>query len=819
MCNLFPFENNKFLRWVMKSYKIPLLLILLLFMINGVSHADYIIDSVGYKIKLDGFSALPGTIGYLPVKTKNITDIGAFLIRITYDTTMLTPVTIPGSASGNIVYDSLLMVGRGLSTILTKNPGSPDEATLYSVYSARDTSDHIINRDAIIIQFLPPYDTSFGQPVIATDTNTTTILNFLFYVNSSLTTGQSSWIYVRNYTGAGTEYRENQFSSLDGVTTIYPGPGPTFGYGKFTVGTPTIVCPDGYHVCGDSCCLDAVTNNAPTVTVPASSYSVEQGETVTFTVSSVDADGDADTLRALSLPTNATFTPSNPVVGTGSVSGVFSFTPSYSQSGTFGVSFQATDDNGSKSAIVSVSIIVAEVLVDRLFSTSAYDGSPVGGIPGATPVIFPIDLVSTHAAVYGVQFDMSYPSDMATIDSILVTTRDPEYVVYQNLGQYPDTVRVVTFGLANEAIGAADDISGAAILNAYMTIDSNATPGDYWINFYNAWESVDPDPDQPSLTLMTDSAIVQVDRHGDVNLDTTVNVADLVNVVAYIIGNYGLRARNFAAADVVKDDVVNVVDLIGIVNIIFGLPMHPSTAPTDYGDSYATMKIVYDSLTAGQLTKLSVQGDFPDDVAGVQLQIDYDPNSIELSRPELAEAASEFMLAYNNDEAGRLRMVLYSRQPWKTETLIPSGLADIILLPATVKSDIKSDDESKIHISQVYLANANAYEIPVEGPAPVVPTTFMLYQNYPNPFNPTTRIDFDINNSDGGTGVEQARLKIYNILGQHIRTLVDKDMAPGHYSISWDATDNSGRSVATGIYLYRLEVGAKFQTKKMLLLK
>ena len=97
--------------------------------------------------------------------------------------------------------------------------------------------------------------------------------------------------------------------------------------------------------------------------------------------------------------------------------------------------------------------------------------------------------------------------------------------------------------------------------------------------------------------------------------------------------------------------------------------------------------------------------------------------------------------------------------------------------------------------------------------------TFVLHQNYPNPFNPTTTIEFSLGGTDNGSLTRHVKLDIYNILGQHVRTLMDKNLVPGNYQVDWDAASSSGQRVATGIYLYKLQVGQESKSKKMLFLK
>ncbi len=95
-----------------------------------------------------------------------------------------------------------------------------------------------------------------------------------------------------------------------------------------------------------------------------------------------------------------------------------------------------------------------------------------------------------------------------------------------------------------------------------------------------------------------------------------------------------------------------------------------------------------------------------------------------------------------------------------------------------------------------------------------IPDQFALHQNYPNPFNPSTQISFDI--PQGG---EFVMLNVYNILGQNVSTLVNSVMSPGRYTMEWNATDEIGNPVASGIYFYELRSKSFTSRKKMLLIR
>jgi len=97
-----------------------------------------------------------------------------------------------------------------------------------------------------------------------------------------------------------------------------------------------------------------------------------------------------------------------------------------------------------------------------------------------------------------------------------------------------------------------------------------------------------------------------------------------------------------------------------------------------------------------------------------------------------------------------------------------------------------------------------------------VPQEFALEQNYPNPFNPTTTIRYSIAAVDANAKVS---LVIFNQLGQQVRVLSDVAQTPGAHQVVWDARNDAGTAVASGIYLYRLTQGEKQVTRKMLLLR
>jgi len=94
-----------------------------------------------------------------------------------------------------------------------------------------------------------------------------------------------------------------------------------------------------------------------------------------------------------------------------------------------------------------------------------------------------------------------------------------------------------------------------------------------------------------------------------------------------------------------------------------------------------------------------------------------------------------------------------------------------------------------------------------------IPDFYELYQNFPNPFNPTTRITFAI------PLPETVEVKVFDILGGEIATLVSQPLSPGKYSVEWNGVDSLGRHVPSGVYFYRIKAGKFTDSKKMIFMK
>ena len=111
-------------------------------------------------------------------------------------------------------------------------------------------------------------------------------------------------------------------------------------------------------------------------------------------------------------------------------------------------------------------------------------------------------------------------------------------------------------------------------------------------------------------------------------------------------------------------------------------------------------------------------------------------------------------------------------------------------------------------LRQIDFDGSYEYSNEIEITVDLTPKEYALYQNYPNPFNPSTKIQYAV------PGKQLVTIKVYDLLGKYLATIVNEEKQPGAYSV-----DFNGSSLATGIYLYKIQAGNYVQIKKMILVK
>ena len=198
------------------------------------------------------------------------------------------------------------------------------------------------------------------------------------------------------------------------------------------------------------------------------------------------------------------------------------------------------------------------------------------------------------------------------------------------------------------------------------------------------------------------------------------------------------------------------------------------------------------------------------EMRGYGVYLSYDPQVLEFVRAVRAEEGmltSENTAALAAQEIEEGRLLIADATVGNVAVKGSGALVDLIF------RRIGAVAQSSVQIDLAQMADLN-FGINVPG-APVQEVVsareYALTQNFPNPFNPATSIRYSL--AEPGN----VKLVIYNALGQEVRTLVDNYRLSGEYAAQWDARDEAGRAVASGVYVYRLEVNGFTQTHRMVL--
>lgn len=221
------------------------------------------------------------------------------------------------------------------------------------------------------------------------------------------------------------------------------------------------------------------------------------------------------------------------------------------------------------------------------------------------------------------------------------------------------------------------------------------------------------------------------------------------------------------------------------------------------------IKVSHVKGTPGEILRVPVVLVNPENVLAADFDLTYDPDFITALYAITTDLTSEFLLEFKVTE-GRMRIAMAGTKP------IDKG-GECIEIAVQVSPRAQPGDacpfELKARLNETHLPSLTGRVTASAAP----PREYALSQNYPNPFNPTTSIQYAVAGDEAKT--QHVTLKIFNALGQKIRTLVDEGREAGYYTVIWDGRDVYGNEIASGLYFYRLEVGAYCATKRMILMK
>jgi hypothetical protein len=198
-------------------------------------------------------------------------------------------------------------------------------------------------------------------------------------------------------------------------------------------------------------------------------------------------------------------------------------------------------------------------------------------------------------------------------------------------------------------------------------------------------------------------------------------------------------------------------------------------------------------------------GDFS--LLSFDLSISYDQDALEFAALNTTDLTKGFQIVRNTAIKNKLLLGGFTANPIHAEGVL------LNLVFTAKKSDIH---QTKISIDRFQLNNKLGKTTEIElkfEEAVAIPTCFQLLSNYPNPFNASTAIPYYVDKQS------KVKIEIFNILGEHIVTLIDQTVLPGKYLLHWDGKDSSGSPANSGVYICKASVSSGVQKIKITYLK
>ena len=338
--------------------------------------------------------------------------------------------------------------------------------------------------------------------------------------------------------------------------------------------------------------------------------------------------------------------------------------------------------------------------------------------------------------------------------------------------------------------------------------------------FNGSFKSVKPTFGSDALGNLSPATPLLSLRGGDATNDNQVDISD-ANLIFSVWNAVPADANYVRDADVNNDGVINSIDLgfvtKNFMNDGFGAPPVFRTINEGGDNSAAIAKVTgvedVEAWWPGRVFEVTIQVQGMSDVAAYDLRVSYDPEKV---KPLAADQAVSQGNVFDENSAGSL--FFHRVHPGVIDVASgrigadwsASGDAEL----ASIRFVALGGDPGVIDIVAGQVVNSAHVGIPVRvEKARALPMVAALHQNYPNPFNPSTEIRFDIPTA------RDVKLRIYNQLGQTVRTLVDHRMKAGTYTFEWDGSNQAGQGVASGVYFYNLQAGDFRDLRKMTLVK
>jgi len=310
------------------------------------------------------------------------------------------------------------------------------------------------------------------------------------------------------------------------------------------------------------------------------------------------------------------------------------------------------------------------------------------------------------------------------------------------------------------------------------------------------------------ITYSDPNGVIQ--SKGDVNLDGVVNMDDFMALLYHLLGIQLLtNPQALANADFDNNNIVNQADLNEL--FIFLNPGAHIVSPSVVAGTVSFSNI---SISQSSSVVVPVSLNNAKNVNSLELTLNYDPSKFKFQTFSNTLKLGDQYIHGIETNPGKAVFVVESPTAF-SGTVSPSSLrfgftgnsipnGSVVTTQYSLNGQGLKDGPSLTFSNNIVTAVENILEIPKQ---------FELMQNYPNPFNPTTMIRFAMPKNAFVT------LKIYDMLGREVKTLISGERNAGSYSIEWNGSNNYGSRVASGAYIYRIIAGDFSSVKKMILLK
>ncbi|MBL7074737.1 T9SS type A sorting domain-containing protein [candidate division KSB1 bacterium] len=363
-----------------------------------------------------------------------------------------------------------------------------------------------------------------------------------------------------------------------------------------------------------------------------------------------------------------------------------------------------------------------------------------------------------------------------------------------------------TDSLLITASAGAEDISGEGVLFRLKFAVPDTASGFIPITLISALF------DESDLPIDITSGGVNVQfipNYGDVSLNGEVTPYDASLILKYLVDYIDLNNQQLLNANVSLDTTVSALDASLILQYFVGL-IDILPYDTTLGLLHASGDISMEDgeIQPGQLVQVPLYLSNGDNILAFEGLITFNPEHLTFDSLVWSELVDGFTIETDVD-SGEIKVAGAGSLPDGQEGIFTT-------LHFTVNENF-NENETTVTLQRLRwneesviedVATATLGLLGISDNFSNIPSEYSLSQNYPNPFNPITTFKYALPKSS------EVTLRIHNLLGQEVATLVDQTQEAGYHQVQWDAT-----SIASGIYFYRLQAGEFSQTRKLILLK